>query len=331
MSWALGTMLIVSVLTPPIPASVQTAEASIVAPLPVDPRLAIAVASNAAIADVIETDVVETVDADPDTIVELPRFAAMGNFDHIVTRGEPVSPAPDASIDIETPSVKGDRFIVMIDPGHGGRDPGSKAANGLLEKELTRDIAERTRRFLGEIPDIEVLLTREGDTGLSRQKRVKRIRESGADLVVSLHFNHLPQPQVNLVESFYAGRENILESRELQREAGVNLHSADEDIDLGFTNGSKRFSTLIQNRILNEVRKDNLGTIDAGAKSDTLFVLTRSFTAGALIELTCISNPKEAERLTTESYKNELSAAIADAVRDYKDSLETRPLDALDV
>ncbi len=234
-----------------------------------------------------------------------------------------------ADVDIESSDVED--FIVMIDPGHGGSDPGSRAPNGLLEKDLTLDIAERTQLFLSEVPGLKVVTTRSGDTGLSRQRRVNAIRASGADMVVSLHFNHLPQTDITLVESFYAGRSNILESRSLQREAGAVLHTNDSDIDLTFTEGSARLAKLVQNRVFNQVRSESPETIDAGAKQDTLFVLTRSFVAGTLVELTCISNPEEAERLTSETYRNDLAAGIADAVRDYRESLKSRPLGGLDV
>ncbi len=271
--------------------------------------------------------------------------APVGSFDDIKVKGTPVpiEPVPstepaDVVVDLPVPaptqkqaSSTEDRFIVMIDPGHGGSDPGAKAPNGLLEKDITRDIAERTRLFLSEIEDMDVLMTREGDAGLSRQLRVNRIKSSGADLVVSLHFNHLPQSDITLVESFYASRENILESRALQREAGAQLPTSDNDIDLNFTAGSARLAGLIQNRVYSEVSNGNSTTIDAGVKPDTLFVLTRSFLPGALVELTCLSNPREAERLTTESYRNELSAALADAIRNYRASLKEHPLDALDV
>lgn len=217
-------------------------------------------------------------------------------------------------------------FIVMIDPGHGGTDPGSTAPNGLVEKDLTLDIAERVTLFLGEEAGIEVLTTRTGDRGLSRQHRVDRIQESGAELVVSLHFNHLPQTDVTLVESFYADRQNIMRSRALQREAGHTLPVADEDLDLTFTEGSARLAGFVQNRVFNEVKAGRGDAIDAGVKQETMFVLTRSFVPGALVELTCISNPAEAERLTTDAYRNELAAAIADAVRDYRESVHERPL-----
>ena len=336
LSWTLTASLAIGTAVHLTSDASTTSDASDFEALPLDPALAHAIT-------VVEQAVVPlAVEKSSEMVTAMPgNWPSVGHFDDVRIEGTPVT----APADTELPTVPefgavpeyiasepaDDPFIVMIDPGHGGTDPGSTAPNGLLEKDLTRDIAERTRLFLGEIDNMVVLMTREGDTGLSRQHRVDRIRNSGADLVVSLHFNHLPQPNVNLVESFYADRENIMESRELQRKSGAHVHSGDEQINLDFTDGSRRIAGLVQNRVFNEVKKGSPNAIDAGAKRDTLFVLTRSLTPGALVELSCISNPEEAERLTNEDYRNELSAAIADAVRDYRSSLKTRPLGALDV
>ena len=239
------------------------------------------------------------------------------SFDHV--RPAPPPPAP-----------RGERFVIAIDPGHGGSDPGAVGPNGLLEKHLTLDIARRVQLFLSEFDDIDVVLTRERDHGLSRAARVARVQASGADLFVSLHFNHLPQSEITLVESFYAGPENIAESRALQRAAENPDHvqgvTGGHPLDLAFTRGSRRFATYAQRRVFDEVGRGNRHARDAGIKSDTLFVLTRSFTSGALIELTCLSNADEAERLTDESYRDGLAAGLADAIREYRASLETHPL-----
>lgn len=255
-----------------------------------------------------------------------------GGFAHIVVDGRPVitqrsapaAEAPDAIGDV-------DDFVVMLDPGHGGSDPGAEATNGLLEKELTRDIAERTQRFLSEVPGVRVVLTRDGDEGLSRQRRVDRIRDSGADLVLSLHFNHLPQQDVALVESYYAGPENIAESLAVQHDQGLISVSAMSAVDTTFTEGSARLARYVQRRVFGEVSHANPSATDAGVKRDTLFVLTRSFVPGALVELSCVSNPGEAERLASPLYRARLAAALADAVRDYRRSVAERPLGDIDV
>lgn len=341
---ALPKMLLFAVCTVALVQAISGRSTAVVdntvfAALPLDPvlaREATAAFRRAALAG-FETssrvkDSYETDEPDETTGLVYAWQSPLGSFDDVVIDGTPLATPvviADESPASEQPSE--DRFIVMFDPGHGGSDPGAVATNGLTEKELTLDIAQRAELFLGEISDIEVKMTRKGDTGLSRQNRVRRIKHSGADMVVSLHFNHLPQSNITLVESFYASRDNILESRALQREAGAPLKTADDELDLGFTEGSARLANLVQNRVFSEVASRRATAIDAGTKADTLFVLTRSFIPGALVELTCISNPAEAERLNTEAYRNQLAAAIADAVRDYRDSLKDRPLGAVDV
>ena len=270
---------------------------------------------------------------------------ALGDFDDLTLR--PTDAAPDdvpdgiadgiadaAADDVPDRAPGAEVFTVVIDPGHGGSDPGAVASNGLLEKELTADIAARARRFLSELDGIEVVLTREGDVGLSRAARVARVRAAGADLVVSLHFNHLPQTDITLVESYYAAAENVAESRALRRSAaagragGLVAAGGRDEPDLGFTEGSARLARLVQRRVFGEVAHHNPDATDAGVKRDTLFVLTRSEVPGALVELTCLSNLAEAERLEGDAYRNRLAAALADAVRDYRASLRARPLGA---
>ena len=225
-----------------------------------------------------------------------------------------------------------DRFTVVIDPGHGGSDPGATGPNGLLEKHLTLDIAHRVRIFLSEFDDLRVALTRERDRGLSRHARVAAVRGSGADLFVSLHFNHLPQSEITLVESFYAAPENVRESlrqRSSETDAGARPLGHDDHAlpDFSFTRGSERFAALVQRRVFAEISLDNERALDAGIKRDTLFVLTRSLTSGALVELTCLSNAAEADRLTDSAYRDRIAAALADAIRDYRDTLDVRPVD----
>jgi len=230
---------------------------------------------------------------------------------------------------LNTPEKKEKPFLVMIDPGHGGSDQGAKGQNGLLEKDLTLDIANRVQLFLTEVANIDVRLTRHHDYGLSRQARVDAIKRSNADLVISLHFNHLPQTDVNLVETYYAGPENIAQSlsvqsaamrRELQRTSGV------PSVDLSFTQGSEKLAKALQQRIFNEVNFSDQTAQNAGVKQETLFVLTRSFTPGVLLEISCLSHPDEADRLESEDYRNRLAAALVDGIRDYHDALNVDPL-----
>ena len=225
-------------------------------------------------------------------------------------------------------SKPNEKFVIMLDPGHGGSDPGSIGHNGLQEKVLTLEIAKRTQLFLSEIDNIEVVLTRNGDNGMSRKNRVRKVKQSNADMVVSLHLNHLPQTDVNLVETFYAAPHNILESIEKQRadesKNGMVKTAATHNHDLSFTKGSRQLATLMQKRVFDEVISNNPDTDNAGVKEDTLYILTRSFTPGVLIELSCLSNIQEAERLNDPAYRDKLAAALADGIRDYLTTPEAK-------
>ena len=217
------------------------------------------------------------------------------------------------------------RFVVLLDPGHGGIDPGAISHNGLQEKQLTLDIAKRTRLYLSNHPNIDVVFTRDTDEGLSRDERLQKITDSDADLLISLHFNNLPQTDLALVETYFAGQRNIQESLDKQRENnGASDHGYVKTLNTSnhfpFTRSSQHLANILQQHVYNEVSAYNSNAENAGVKKDTLFVLTRSFTTSALIELTCLSNPAEAQKLETVEYRNRLSSALADAILEYRRS-----------
>lgn len=224
-------------------------------------------------------------------------------------------------------------LIVMLDPGHGGSDPGSVGHNGLMEKDLTLDIAKRVRLFLDEHDDIEVRLTRYNDDGLSRQERVDAIKRAEADVVISLHFNHLPQSEINLVESYYASRPQVEKSLAVQFAAQqgqkeITLHHTQQarNTDLAFTEGSQRLASTLQQHIYSEVSFEKSNVKNAGVKQKMLYVLTRSMLPGALIEISCLSHEAEAEKLTDENYRSRLAASLVDGIRNYHDTLKRAPL-----
>lgn len=231
----------------------------------------------------------------------------------------------DMSVDAQfKPEKNSGRFVVLIDPGHGGSDPGSIGHNGLLEKGLTLDIAQRVRLFLTEFEDVEVQLTRNHDHGLSRMTRVAAIERSGADVVISLHFNQLPQSDVNLVESFYAGS-----NRTGQQPTNGSVNGAtrvhdtqfNEQLEHSLAINSKRLAQALQQHVVAEVGFDNDKVVDAGVKQRGLFVLSESPTPTVLMEISCLSYAPEAQRLKSEAYRDRLAAALVDGIRSYRDAL----------
>ena len=212
------------------------------------------------------------------------------------------------------------RYRVILDPGHGGTDPGTIGDKGLLEKNLTLDIANRVARLLRHSPMVGIEMTRHRDTGFSRGDRLKKIKSRKADLLVSLHFNNLPQSDVTLVESFYAGPENILESELGTHPKSGNLqvrNSGSRTVNLDFTQQSAKIAALLQKNIFDVVSGSNPGAINGGIKKDTLFILTQSYIPGTLIELSCLSNSEEEKRLESTAYRTDIAKAIASGLLDY--------------
>ncbi len=220
-------------------------------------------------------------------------------------------------------------FTVILDPGHGGSDPGAVSHNGLQEKALTLEIAAKVANILDKQQGINVILTRNSDEGMSRQERLNRVTRNQGDLVVSLHLNHLPQTELNLVETYFAGPKNIVESLQkrmaesatgmikISSQADRRLSHSTAGVDLSFTKGSKKIASLLQERVFNTVKQSNPNTKNAGVKQDTLYMLTRSFTPGVLIEISCLSNEHEANLLSDENYLQRIAAALANGITDF--------------
>lgn len=216
------------------------------------------------------------------------------------------------------------QLIVLLDPGHGGTDPGAIAPNGLREKDLTLDIAKRTREHLKQYPNLEVRFTRDDDTGMSRATRVNKIRQSDADIMISIHFNDLPQKNIALVETYYAGLSNIEDSLS-RRNTHYQTLAQDGQIDpdsirseFYFTKKSEQLANTLHKHVYGEVEQNNPAAHDAGVKSETLFVLTQSYKTAALMELTCLSHPDEAEKLKTEEYRDHIAKALASGILEYR-------------
>src|SRR5881394_3971210 len=96
--------------------------------------------------------------------------------------------------------------LVILDPGHGGQDSGAMAGN-VLEKDLTFDVAQRVDRLLGA-QGLSTLLTRTGDSYVSLSVRAQLIYRANNAIVVSIHFDEGPRPDVSGIETYFAAQRN---------------------------------------------------------------------------------------------------------------------------
>jgi len=211
---------------------------------------------------------------------------------------------------------------LVIDPGHGGGDPGAMTRQGLEEKEITLDVAERLRALLKDEP-ISVVLTRTDDRAISLEHRVEIANSENADLFLSIHINSMPVPDRVGIETFYLGATSDPETARFARaeNAGSGYSLADfrtllEGVYAGVRQDeSRRFAETLQESYFHALRSVNDRAQNRGVKTAPLVVLVGTRMPAVLAEISCISNAEEARRLATPEYRSELARALFAGIR----------------
>jgi len=173
--------------------------------------------------------------------------------------------------------------IVVIDPGHGGKDPGAESsANSIIEKDLTLSIARKTVDLIEKDKRIKAYATRLDDIYYTRPERSEFANELG-DLFISIHMNSFSAEKANGTEVWYYPHDN------------------DSSIGISCEEAAK----ILQKNLIS-----NLKSTDRGVKSTDYDVLRLTKIPAALCEIGFITNPAEAAKLKTEEYKNLAADAI---------------------
>jgi N-acetylmuramoyl-L-alanine amidase len=217
---------------------------------------------------------------------------------------------------------------VALDPGHGGASDGSRTPGGLLEKELTLDIAGRLRRLL-EASSFEVVMTREGDLDVTLEERTRRANAAGADLFVSLHVNWIENRGVRGVETYYLGPTDdpFLTQLAAAENRGSGYSLADlrtllDEIYVGVRQDeSRELAEAVQGALLASLRRVNPELEDRGVKTAPFIVLMKSEMPAILAEVSCLSNQHEAELLAKPLYRQFIAEAVAAGIRGYSEAL----------
>ncbi|MCL1887824.1 MAG: N-acetylmuramoyl-L-alanine amidase [Kiritimatiellaeota bacterium] len=191
--------------------------------------------------------------------------------------------------------------LVMLDPGHGGNDPGA-SANGLVEKNVTLEIALMVREVLGA-RGVRVEMTREADATLTRPDRSLRAGHEKAGLFVSLHMNHAANAASFGVETF-----TLTAPGQPNTAAGDTV--ADARPGNAFDPENNRLGFALQSRLV-------LLSDDRGLKRARYIVLSNAPCPAALVECGFLSNPGEADLMRTSEHREKTARAIADAIMEF--------------
>ena len=219
---------------------------------------------------------------------------------------------------------------VVIDAGHGGRDPGTQH-NNLTERAITLDVAMTLGRLL-EDNGLEVVYTRTRDTTLSLSSRTEKANAARGDIFVSIHINASPSSSANGFETYFldmasnpqAARVAALENARSDRCIG-DLQDILADVMLSARQEeSRKLAGDIQRLSIFRLKKRGFVVKNNGARSAPFHVLLGANMPAVLVELGYCTNPAEAGRLLQAKYRLALAEGIAEGILAYKNRLQKR-------
>lgn len=214
---------------------------------------------------------------------------------------------------------------IVIDPGHGGKDPGAMAF-GLKEKDIVLHIARQLAPVLEKELRCEVLLTRNDDSFIPLEERTAIANTQNADLFVSLHINAHPSSRVRGLETYYLNLTTNAEAmRVAARENATSTHQMSDlqDILSDIMKNSKisessRLAQQVHNSILTEAEnKGYINIKNLGVKQAPFYVLIGAQMPAILIEIAFISNQQDARNLSDSRFVQMLTQEIAAGIRAY--------------
>ena len=218
---------------------------------------------------------------------------------------------------------------VVIDPGHGGEDPGAVGRGGSLEKDVTLAIARRLKAKIDAAPNMRALLTRDGDYFIPLQQRVAKARRVKADLFISVHADAFVKPTARGSSVFVLSENGAsssaarwLANRENAADliGGVNIgvkdpHLARTLLDLSQT-ATLNDSLKLGKAVLGEI--GGINDLHKGHVEQAGFaVLKAPDIPSILVETAFISNPEEEKRLTDNAYQDRMAEALLTGMKHY--------------
>ena len=234
---------------------------------------------------------------------------------------------------------------IVIDPGHGGKDPGT-LGNYTKEKSVVLQIALEVGKYLTEnMKDIEVIYTRTDDSFVELERRSEIAHNSNGDLFVSIHANSLPKrtsvrrkKEIKGAEVYVMGAQNTERALEVaKRENSVILLEDDYEKKYDFdptseesyilynlTQDSYQDNSLLLASLINNQLKKRAGRDVNGVKQSSLYVLWSTAMPSVLVEIGYLSNPHEERDLNNPNVRSYIASGIYRAIKEYKEILDNQ-------
>ena len=215
--------------------------------------------------------------------------------------------------------------ILVIDPGHGGKDRGAKGINGLLEKDVVLDIALKLKKLIKKKLGYKVILTRNDDVFIPLQERTDIANNNKADIFISIHANASKRKDASGIETYYL--DFAKSDRALETAARENKVPRSNIDDVQYIladmvantkmNDSSQLAGIVQNNLIQGMRKKFKRVKDLGAKGGPFYVLHGANMPSVLVETSFVSNPIEGKRLRSSKYRERLAYFILEGIEKY--------------
>ncbi|ESS73591.1 N-acetylmuramoyl-L-alanine amidase AmiC [Methyloglobulus morosus KoM1] len=229
---------------------------------------------------------------------------------------------------------KKERFIVAIDAGHGGDDPGARGPSGTQEKQVTLAIAKKLQALISGQPGMKAKLVRKGDYYVGLRERMKIARQAGADLFISIHADAVNNPDVRGASVYTLSRNGAsseaarwLANSENAKEkvGGVNLDDKDEVLATVLMDLSQTATQQASLNLADKVLKNfhHIGDLHYGSVQKAGFAVLKSpDIPSILVETAYISNPSDELNLMSDRYQTKMAHAIFKGILNYFEQME---------
>jgi len=223
---------------------------------------------------------------------------------------------------------------IVIDPGHGGHDPGTIGHAGLQEKDLVLDVSLRLEKMLRAEPGTEVIMTRSTDAYVPLEERTAIANSKGADLFLSVHANSSRNPIARGIETYIlnfaldphaeevAARENAISPATLKDLQGlVKAIALNSKID-----ESRDFATSVHEAMIARIKAGQSGIQDRGVRTAPFYVLIGANMPSILAEISFVSNPDDEKLLKAPEHRQKIAESLFEGIRAYLEGLNrTQP------
>lgn len=230
---------------------------------------------------------------------------------------------------LKKPAISKIRRIV-VDPGHGGHDPGAVGPSGLQEKEVVLAISLKLRELLKEELGLDVVMTRSSDIFIPLEERTAIANKVNADLFISVHANAAANHNANGIETYYLNLAKTEKAAQLAaKENGTSLEKVSVlqailfDLMANYKlNDSAHLADEVQKALYKKARNRYTDVKNLGVKQGPFYVLVGATMPSILVEAAFLSNTQEEARLNDPAYRNLAAEGILDGVRGYISSLK---------